>query len=73
MEGAAANALPDAVPEELREERRARFMQAAIGLGGQVAGRIEKVEPVAEIFERTVNEFHATVAKMAERFAEARA
>ena len=25
--GAAANALPDAVPEKLREERRARFMQ----------------------------------------------
>jgi len=26
VEGAAANALPDPVPEELREERRARFM-----------------------------------------------
>jgi ribosomal protein S12 methylthiotransferase len=26
VEGAAANALPDAVPEEVREERRARFM-----------------------------------------------
>jgi len=32
VEGAAANALPDAVPESVREERRARFMevQAAI-------------------------------------------
>ena len=32
MEGARANALPDAVPEEVKEERRARFMglQAAI-------------------------------------------
>jgi enoyl-[acyl-carrier protein] reductase II len=48
-------------------------MEAAIGLGGQVAGRIDKVEPVAEIFERMIGEFHATVAKMAERFAEARA
>jgi ribosomal protein S12 methylthiotransferase len=28
VEGAAANALPDPVPEEVREERRARFMQA---------------------------------------------
>jgi ribosomal protein S12 methylthiotransferase len=28
VEGAAANALPDPVPEELREERRARFMAA---------------------------------------------
>jgi len=28
VEGAAANALPDPVPADLREERRARFMQA---------------------------------------------
>ncbi len=28
VEGAAANALPDRVPEEVKEERRARFMQA---------------------------------------------
>jgi len=28
VEGAAANSLPDAVPAELREKRRARFMQA---------------------------------------------
>jgi ribosomal protein S12 methylthiotransferase len=27
VEGAAANALPDAVPEDVKEERRARFMQ----------------------------------------------
>ncbi len=26
MDGASANALPDAVPDEVREERRARFM-----------------------------------------------
>jgi len=34
VEGAAANDLPDAVPEEVKEERRARFMdkQAAISL-----------------------------------------
>ena len=29
MDGAAANQLPDAVPAEVREERRARFMVAA--------------------------------------------
>jgi ribosomal protein S12 methylthiotransferase len=29
VDGAAANQLPDAVPAELREERRARFMEAA--------------------------------------------
>ncbi len=28
VDGAAANALPDPVPQELREERQARFMQA---------------------------------------------
>ncbi len=35
VEGAAANALPGAVPEEVKEERRARFMerQAAISAG----------------------------------------
>jgi ribosomal protein S12 methylthiotransferase len=27
VEGAAANALPDAVPEEIKEERQARFME----------------------------------------------
>jgi len=47
-------------------------MEAAIGLGGQVAGRIERVEPVAEILERTAREFHATIAMLAERFAAAR-
>ena len=29
MEGAAANALPGALPDEVREERRARFMEVA--------------------------------------------
>jgi enoyl-[acyl-carrier protein] reductase II len=47
-------------------------MEAAIGLGGQVAGRIDRVEPVAEILDRTVREFHATVANLADRFASAR-
>ena len=47
-------------------------MEAAIGLGGQVAGRIDRVEPVAEILERTVREFHETVENLAGRFAAAR-
>jgi ribosomal protein S12 methylthiotransferase len=32
VEGAAANDLPGAVPDELKEERRARFMQAQAGI-----------------------------------------
>lgn len=47
-------------------------MEASIGLGGQVAGRIEAVEPVAEILARTVRGFHETVAGLAARFADAR-
>jgi ribosomal protein S12 methylthiotransferase len=32
VEGAAANALPDPVPDEIREERRARFMELQAGI-----------------------------------------
>ena len=32
VQGAAANELPGAVPEELKEERRARFMQVQAGI-----------------------------------------
>jgi ribosomal protein S12 methylthiotransferase len=32
VEGASANGLPDAVPEEVKEERRARFMQRLAGI-----------------------------------------
>jgi enoyl-[acyl-carrier protein] reductase II len=39
-------------------------MDACIALGGQVAGRIEGVRPVAEIIEETVEEFIATVARL---------
>ena len=35
VEGAAANALPDPVALEVREERRARFMQAQAGISAQ--------------------------------------
>jgi len=35
VEGAAANALPDPVPEAVREERRARFMQAQAAISAE--------------------------------------
>ena len=37
-------------------------MDASFAFGGQVAGRIESVEPVRDIIERTMDEFNATVA-----------
>lgn len=47
VEGAAANALPGAVPEALREERRARLMalQATISTA-RLAGRVGHIEDV---------------------------
>ena len=46
VDGAAANALPDPVPEEVREERRARLMQLQAGISaarlrGKIGKRIE--------------------------------
>ncbi|MCU7807164.1 MAG: TRAM domain-containing protein, partial [Candidatus Thiodiazotropha sp. (ex Semelilucina semeliformis)] len=35
VEGAQANALPDAVPDEVKEERRARFMQVQTEISRQ--------------------------------------
>jgi enoyl-[acyl-carrier protein] reductase II len=40
-------------------------MNAAIALSGQVAGRITAVRPVADIIRDTVEEFAATVARLA--------
>jgi enoyl-[acyl-carrier protein] reductase II len=40
-------------------------MEAAIALGGQVAGRIDSVEPVARIIEDTVAGFRETIARLA--------
>jgi len=39
VEGAAANALPDPVPGEVREERRARFMQAQAAISAAKLAR----------------------------------
>jgi enoyl-[acyl-carrier protein] reductase II len=40
-------------------------MEAAIALSGQVAGRIESVEPVASILQQTMIEFRDVVAQLA--------
>jgi len=39
-------------------------MEASIALSGQVAGRIERVEPVTEIFQRTLDEFREAAAAL---------
>lgn len=44
-------------------------MEAAIALSGQIAGRIQSVEPVADIIKRTVDEFYDTTAAMARAYA----
>lgn len=43
-------------------------LDAAFAFGGQVAGRIEDIKPVADIIEETIDEFHATVRELAARF-----
>lgn len=48
-------------------------LEAGVALSGQVAGRIEAVEPVAVIIERTVREFSETVENLAKRYATPRA
>jgi enoyl-[acyl-carrier protein] reductase II len=42
-------------------------MEASLALTGQVAGRIESVEPVARIIEDTVRGFHETLAALSAR------
>jgi enoyl-[acyl-carrier protein] reductase II len=43
-------------------------LDAAFAFGGQVAGRIDAVEPVATIIERTVAEFDAVMDEVAARW-----
>ena len=40
-------------------------MEASFALCGQVAGRIDAVRPVAEIIAETVDEFIATIDRLA--------
>ena len=43
-------------------------LEAGFAFGGQVAGRIDSVEPVATIIDRTVHEFHEVMAETAKRW-----
>ena len=43
-------------------------LEASIPLTGQVAGRIDKVKPVAEVIAETVAEFEAVMSEMGRRF-----
>jgi enoyl-[acyl-carrier protein] reductase II len=43
-------------------------LDAAFAFGGQVAGRIDEVVPVAEIIRSTIEEFHTTLEDLARRY-----
>jgi enoyl-[acyl-carrier protein] reductase II len=43
-------------------------LDAAFAFGGQVAGRIDTVKPVAEIIRETITEFHDTLRELADRY-----
>jgi len=43
-------------------------LEAAFAFGGQVAGRIDDIKPVADIIGETIDEFHVTVRELAARF-----
>ena len=40
----------------------------SFAFGGQVAGRIDAVKPVAEIIDETIAEFHETVKSLAKHY-----
>jgi enoyl-[acyl-carrier protein] reductase II len=67
--------LEATIPESVRAEFAGVLdlyfggdMEAAVPLTGQVCGRIEAVETVAEILEKTVAGFHASVASLGKRY-----
>jgi ribosomal protein S12 methylthiotransferase len=66
VEGAAANALPDPVPEEVQEERRARFMQAQARIS---AARLKR--RVGQVVTVLVDECRADGTAVARSAAEA--
>ena len=43
-------------------------LDAAFAFGGQVAGRIDEVRPVAEILHDTIDEFRAVLGDLADRY-----
>ena len=62
---------PENIRSEFADVQQLYFggdMEASVPLTGQVCGRIEAIEPVAEIIERTVREFHDTVDALARRY-----
>lgn len=44
-------------------------LDASFAFGGQVAGRIEEVKPVARVIEETMTEFEAAMREVADRYA----
>jgi enoyl-[acyl-carrier protein] reductase II len=40
----------------------------AFAFGGQVAGRIDRVESVADVIRSTIEEFHSVLAELARRY-----
>jgi enoyl-[acyl-carrier protein] reductase II len=45
-------------------------LDAAFAFGGQVAGRIDEIKPVAQIIGETVAEFHAAIGELADRYSD---
>jgi enoyl-[acyl-carrier protein] reductase II len=43
-------------------------LDAAFAFGGQVAGRIDEVKPVAQIFEETIGEFRSVIGRLTHNF-----
>jgi ribosomal protein S12 methylthiotransferase len=64
VEGAAANALPDPVPAEVREERRARFMEVQAGISREKLRR--KVGKVMDVLVDEVKDGRATARSAAD-------
>ncbi|HEX5588213.1 MAG TPA: nitronate monooxygenase [Acidimicrobiia bacterium] len=64
LDPAMGNAFTELVPS-IFELYRDGDMEASFACVGMVAGRIEEVEPVAEIIGRTVEEFGAAIARLA--------
>jgi enoyl-[acyl-carrier protein] reductase II len=63
--------IPESVRAEFAGVQQLYFggdMEAAVPLTGQVCGRIESVETVAEILETTVAGFHESVGALARRY-----
>ena len=64
----------DEASQELRFEQLLKVyfegdLDAGFVFGGQVAGRIRSIEPVATIVDRTVTEFQEVMIEMAGRWA----